>query len=75
MNTSEEFSTERFSIYYLMREIIDSKIRIERKCGVGEIWTHDRRVSPTCISAPTGHHQTSKLQWVIDVLSDWGQKD
>ena len=35
---------------------------ILRKCGVGEIWTHDRRVSPTCISAPTGHHQPSKLR-------------
>jgi len=34
-----------------------------RKCGVGEIWTHDRRVSPTCISAPTDHHQTSVPRW------------
>jgi hypothetical protein len=27
----------RFSIDYLLQEIIDSGIRIERKCGVGEI--------------------------------------
>jgi len=60
---------------YTLRKIPDSRIRIDRKCGVGEIWTHDRRVSPTCISAPTGHHQPSKLRCGIDVLSDWRQKD
>jgi len=37
MKARGEFLIKGFSIDYLLQEIIDSRIRIERKCGVGEI--------------------------------------